>query len=133
MTKTNEAKLFALLKKHLKKVHFTRIESYTENGIPDVNACLNGKEIWIELKANPSKDLGLSKWQRVWIAKRIKAGGTVFIMNRPQKELTLKIYSGSLVLEPRTSGYEPLIAVKEPIDWELVQRMLFPEPRMKPR
>jgi len=133
MSKTNESKLFALLKKHLKEVHFTRIESYTENGIPDVNACLNGKEIWIELKANTSKDLGLSKWQRVWIAKRIKVGGTVFIMNRPQKELTLRIYSGSLVLEPRTSGYEPLIAVKEPINWELVQRTLFPEPRVKPR
>ena len=125
MSKTNEAKLFALLKKHLKKVHFVRIESYTENGIPDVNACYNGKEIWIELKANTHKDLGLSKWQKVWIAKRIKAGGTVFIMNRPQKERALKIYRGSVVLGSLTSAQEQHISVNEPIDWELVQRELF--------
>lgn len=126
MSKTNEAKLYALLKKHLKKVHFVRIESYTENGIPDVNACYNGKEIWIELKANTHKDLGLSKWQKVWIAKRIKAGGTVFIMNRPLKERALKIYTGSLVLGSLTSAQEPHTTFHEPIDWELVQRMLFP-------
>ena len=54
MSKTNESKLYALLKKHLKDVHFTRIESHTENGIPDVNACYNGKDIWVELKANNS-------------------------------------------------------------------------------
>jgi hypothetical protein len=72
MSKTNESKLYALLKKHLKDVHFTRIESHTENGIPDVNACYNGKDIWVELKANNSKDLGLSKWQIVWIMKRLK-------------------------------------------------------------
>jgi hypothetical protein len=28
MSKTNESKLYALLKKHLKDVHFTRIESH---------------------------------------------------------------------------------------------------------
>jgi len=125
MSKTNEAKLYALLKKHLKKVHFTRIESYTENGIPDVNACYNGRDIWIELKANNSKDLGLSKWQKVWIAKRIKVGGTVFIMNRPLKERALKIYTGSVVLDPSFSSQEPRFTYKEPIDWELVQRDLF--------
>jgi len=128
MSKTNEAKLFALLKKHLQKVHFTRIESYTENGIPDVNACCNGKEIWIELKANTHKDLGLSKWQKVWIAKRIKAGGTVFIMNRPLKERALKIYRGSVVLGSLTSAQEAHTTFHEPIDWELVQRELFPSP-----
>ena len=135
MSKTNEAKLYALLKKNLKKVHFVRIESYTENGIPDVNACYNGEEVWLELKANTHKDLGLSKWQKVWIAKRIKAGGTVFIINRPQKERALKIYRGSVVLGTQISAQEQHISVKEPIDWELVQRELFPggEARVKAR
>ena len=131
MSKTNEAKLYALLKKHLKEVHFTRIESYTENGIPDVNACYNGQDIWIELKANNSKDLGLSKWQIVWITKRLKAGGTVFIINRPLLQRTLKIYSGSVVHEPLTSVKEPLATFNEPIDWIALKDLLFTsrEPR----
>ena len=51
-----------------------RIESYTEQGIPDVNACYNGKELWLELKCNTAKNLGLSKYQIVWIMRRVKHG-----------------------------------------------------------
>ena len=135
MAKTNEAKLWLRIKNLKVKGHFTRIESSTLNGIPDVNACHNGEEVWLELKANTHKDLGLSKWQKVWIAKRIKAGGTVFIINRPQKERALKIYRGSVVLGTQISAQEQHISVKEPIDWELVQRELFPggEARVKAR
>ena len=131
MSKTNESKLYALLKKHLKDVHFTRIESHTENGIPDVNACYNGKDIWVELKANNSKDLGLSKWQIVWIMKRLKVGGTVFIINRPLLQRALKIYSGSIVREPITSDTEPLATFFDPIDWIALKDLLFTagEPR----
>jgi hypothetical protein len=42
MSKTNESKLYNLIKTNLKNIHFMRIESYTEQGIPDVNACYNG-------------------------------------------------------------------------------------------
>ncbi len=38
---------------------------------------------WIELKANTSKNAGLSKYQINWHIKYQKAGGKVFILNRP--------------------------------------------------
>jgi hypothetical protein len=41
--------LYQTIKSKLKNVHFTRIESSTQNGIPDVNACKNGSECWLEL------------------------------------------------------------------------------------
>ena len=44
MSKTNEYKLFQLLKNNLKNTHFTRIESHTELGIPDVMLVIMDKK-----------------------------------------------------------------------------------------
>jgi hypothetical protein len=52
-----ESKLFDRIKKNIKNVHFTRIESSTVNGIPDVHACAEGKSFWIELKSNTYQTL----------------------------------------------------------------------------
>jgi hypothetical protein len=49
MSKSNEYNLYQTIKSKLKNVHFTRIESSTQNGIPDVNACKNGSECWLDL------------------------------------------------------------------------------------
>jgi len=129
MSKTNEYKLFQLLKNNLKNTHFTRIESHTELGIPDVNACHNGQEVWLELKANSRKDLGLSKYQIVWMKKRIKHGGNVWIMNRPLLDKTLRIYSPSTI-DPGslTSVHEQPTLVLGPtkINWDQVMDLLFP-------
>jgi hypothetical protein len=131
MSKTNEYKLFQLLKNNLKNTHFTRIESHTELGIPDVNACHNGQEVWLELKANSRKDLGLSKYQIVWMKKRIKHGGNVWIMNRPLLDKTLRIYSPSTI-DPGslTSVHEQPTLVLGPtkINWDQVMDLLFPAP-----
>ena len=131
MSKTNEYKLFQLLKNNLKNTHFTRIESHTELGIPDVNACHNGQEVWLELKANSRKDLGLSKYQVVWMKKRIKHGGNVWIMNRPLLDKTLRIYSPSTI-DPGslTSVHEQPTLVLGPtkINWDQVMDLLFPAP-----
>ena len=51
--------------------HFFRIESSTINGIPDVNGCMNGVEIWLELKSGESKNYGLSKYQINWHIERL--------------------------------------------------------------
>ena len=127
MAKTNESKIYDLLKANLKNVHFTRIESHTENGIPDVNACYNGVEAWIELKANLSKDLGLSKYQIVWIRRRIMSGGNVWIMNRAPLDKTLRIYKGTIVREPSSSFLgQPTLVFPDKIDWILVKETLFP-------
>ena len=129
MSKTNEYKLFQLLKNNLKNTHFTRIESHTELGITDVNACHNGQEVWLELKANSRKDLGLSKYQIVWMKKRIKHGGNVWIMNRPLLDKTLRFYSPSTI-DPGslTSVHEQPTLVLGPtkINWDQVMDLLFP-------
>ena len=44
-----------LIQNIAQKAHFTRVESSTMNGIPDLNGCINGKEFWMELKSDKVK------------------------------------------------------------------------------
>ena len=128
MSKSNEYNLYQTIKSKLKNVHFTRIESSTQNGIPDVNACKNGSECWLELKCNSAKNLGLSKYQMVWIMNRTKAGGRIFIINRPLSQRAINIYTGSQVRVSGISVNEPPVLVLGPVkfDWEALDKLLFP-------
>ena len=83
MAQNKESRIWQQLKKLDSTWHFTRIESNTINGIPDVHCVVNNQVFWVELKANTSKNAGLSKYQINWHIKYQKAGGKVFILNRP--------------------------------------------------
>jgi penicillin-binding protein-related factor A (putative recombinase) len=92
MSKTNESKLYNLIKKTIKNAHLTRIESYTINGIPDLNCAYKGREFWLELKANDIKNCNLSKYQINWILHHQQQGGVVFILNKTLSQSALKLY-----------------------------------------
>jgi len=91
MSQTGETKLWNRIKKIKENAHFTRVESNTSNGIPDVHCVLNNKVFWLELKANDLKNRGLSKWQINWHIKYQRAGGKVYILNSPLKQRALEI------------------------------------------
>ena len=91
MSQTGETKLWNRIKKIKKNAHFTRVESNTSNGIPDVHCVLNNKVFWLELKANDLKNRGISKWQINWHIKYQRAGGKVYILNSPLKQRALEI------------------------------------------
>ena len=100
--KKNESLLWQRIKKLKLKGQLFRIESNTINGIPDVYWLINGKSIWIELKSNDVKNLGLSKYQINWHLEHYQNKGTSFILRedlsqRPPQNLQLW-----LVREPRT-------------------------------
>jgi hypothetical protein len=67
--KKRESLLFQRLKQHTKNIHFTRIESSTVQGIPDVHGCGNGVSFWIELKSTEDSFPILSKFQMAWCIK----------------------------------------------------------------
>lgn len=70
-------------------IDLSRVENVVENGMPDVNFCSSGREGWIELKHTATvparastpvfKTGGLRKEQEVWIDRRTRRGGRVFI------------------------------------------------------
>ena len=92
----NESQLWQkinILQKTQKLWHFTRIESATIRGIPDVNCLINGNEFWLELKSKESKNLGLSNYQINWHIKHQKCGGQVFILLPSTKHRGFKLFS----------------------------------------
>jgi hypothetical protein len=92
MSKTKESNLYNLIKTTIKNAHFTRIESYTLNGIPDLHCAYKGFTFWLELKANNIKNCNLSKYQINWILKHQRHGGLVYILNKTIEERGLKLY-----------------------------------------
>ena len=91
MSQTGETKLWNRIKKIKENAHFTRVESNTSNGIPDVHCVLNNRVFWLELKANDLQNRGISKWQINWHIKYQRAGGKVYILNSPLKQRALEI------------------------------------------
>ena len=93
MSKTKESNLYTLIKKTIKNAHFTRIESNTLNGIPDIHCAYKGFAFWLEIKSNDIKNCNLSKYQINWILKEQRYGGLVFILNKTIKDRGLKLYT----------------------------------------
>jgi penicillin-binding protein-related factor A (putative recombinase) len=96
MSKTKESNLYNLIKTTIKNAHFTRLESNTINGIPDIHCAYKGFAFWLEIKANDINNCNLSKYQINWILKYQRYGGLVFILNKAIKQGHLKLYT----LEP---------------------------------
>ena len=93
MSKTKESNLYNLIKTTIRNAHFTRIESNTINGIPDLHCVYKGRTFWLELKANNIKNCNLSKYQINWILKHQRHGGKVFILNKTATQSGLKLYT----------------------------------------
>jgi hypothetical protein len=77
MTKEVQFKKWLITRLSGEGVHIQRFEDRFHPGIPDMNVCFDGQEIWIECKVYPNK---LSPAQRIWHGKRIKSGGTCCTM-----------------------------------------------------
>ena len=119
MNKTTESDIYKLIKKAVVNLklncHLTRVESgYTLQGIPDIYIAYHSKLVnksvafWLEIKSNNLKNCNLSKYQINWILKHNKANGLVFILNKPVKQSTLKLYRlepCSLVTEVLSTDY----------------------------
>tara|TARA_B100000902_G_scaffold391169_1_gene441383 strand:- start:323 stop:688 length:366 start_codon:yes stop_codon:yes gene_type:complete len=97
----SEKNLWQRIKKLKLKGQIFRIESNTINGIADVFWLINGKSIWIELKSNDVKNLGLSKYQINWHLEHFKNGGTSFILREDLSQSTSQNLQIFVVREPR--------------------------------
>ena len=81
------------------KIDLMRVENIVQDGCPDVNFCFAGYEGWIELKHTDSppardstsvfKNGGLRDGQIIWIHRRARVGGNVWILARCGKTIFL--------------------------------------------
>lgn len=98
-----------IIQDHLKMVDWCPIETgASAPGVPDLNGCVEGVELWIECKTTASHTIKFRPMQPGWLSRRHRHGGTVWVAARrvhvggryrgpPVDELWL--YHGSQVLE----------------------------------
>ena len=68
MAQNKETKLWNQLKDLDPTWHFTRVESSTINGIPDVHCVVDRQIFWLELKAKDSKNCGFQSIKLIGIS-----------------------------------------------------------------
>jgi hypothetical protein len=131
-----EKTFWSLLRGHLpKKSHVQRIETgSTGRGIPDVNFCWQGVEVWIELKIVKGRRVELSPEQVAWMFRRARAGGLCWVMARdvadgPRKGKYDRIYlwpgdCAAKVLEEGLAA-EGATVFERPYDWPSIMETLL--------
>lgn len=78
-----DGNLRALFVKHLPNVDWSCIESPdTACGVPDLNGCYRGMDLWIEMKATATNAVRVRPVQVAWIHRRVRHGGNVWIAVR---------------------------------------------------
>jgi hypothetical protein len=74
-----EKELYAKLREILPG-DFLRVENGVALGVPDINVCYQGLEVWIEAKLELPQGVLLRKFQYAWGIKRTGFGGVVFLI-----------------------------------------------------
>jgi|TARA_R100001163_G_scaffold16074_1_gene14497 Holliday junction resolvase len=121
-----EAQLWKLLRDNVPSVHWQRIETgMTGAGVPDVNGCLNGKEVWIELKYVVGRKLGLRPMQISWLASRTRHGGDCYVLARKDDCIKLWLVVDLEQLKSLTWDSPAVIELQSPFQWALLLEM-FP-------
>lgn len=130
-----ETQLWAGLKTALPTFHWQRIETLTGAGVPDVNGCCGGVEIWIELKiirgvGKPSfqSSQGLTPTQCAWLEARWRAGGRSFVVAYWKEKERLCVWRGNQARElvgTGPNGCLPAEVFSRPWDKERLKAILL--------
>ena len=121
MTTKPETRFWKKLKDVTPKVHWTRIESFSSPGIPDLHGVYRGEDgypvsVFVELKCTKLKKVALTPKQISWNYSYYEAGGLNFIMVETLPNRALYIYSGGMARELSIAGIEtePLAILQYP-------------------
>lgn len=127
MLRKPEAKFWQLLKKNLPKISWTRIETRTIQGFPDLVGCFPSCGFFTaELKVIYSNKLKITPHQIAWNLQHHLKGGKCFIIATTLEQSTIKIYGGDKGrdLAQNVPQTEPIAVFDKPFDWQLVHETL---------
>ena len=100
---------------------WTRIESMTENGIPDINICKCGIDVWVEAKVRYPKGVLLRKEQYAWAVRRSECGGSIYCLAWDIANDTVLCYHLNVGISARPSGDGKTLIIMSPPDTVLVR------------
>lgn len=75
-----EKELWSKIKNLVPDADWTRIETVVSEGVPDVNGCYLGAEVWLELKIWHGSRVEARSAQIPWHWRRRRAGGRTFVI-----------------------------------------------------
>jgi penicillin-binding protein-related factor A (putative recombinase) len=129
-----EKKLWHLIRKNTKgfNVFWTRIESRTSVGTPDLFGAYQSKNFWVELKTSNLKKLNhvrLSPHQILWQMEICERGGIVWnLVDHPASQSLLMFKGGrAREIAERLKGKEALSPdhrLEIPYDWKRFLNLL---------
>ena len=99
-----ESKLWAQLREGTKNlgVFWTRLESWSSPGVPDLHGIKDGQAFWLELKVHRLKSLkniGLRPHQIAWQIRYSQQNGNVWNLVSHPSSRTLNIFRGERAIE----------------------------------
>ena len=113
-----EKKFWKEIKSKTPNVNWTRIESWSSPGVPDLFGVFKdlttnkGFQFWIELKCNKLQKVIISSKQIAWHYAHAKHGGVSFVFvkisNPGVSKTSYAIFPGSMIRELSTMGLELL-------------------------
>jgi len=113
-----EKKFWKEIKNKTPNVNWTRIESWSSPGVPDLFGVFKdlttnkGVQFWIELKCNKLQKVIISSKQIAWHYANAKHGGVSFVFvkisNPGVSKTSYAIFPGSMIRELSTMGLELL-------------------------
>ncbi len=122
-----EKNLYKQLKNNTKSVIWTRIETSTGLGVPDLFGFYR-RGFWLELKIITNNKLNFSAHQIAWIHRHYSAGCPVFVLARDPLTKGAKLFSGSIVRDPNSIGDKPPLCSIDPgsrsQSWDLLLHLL---------
>ena len=104
MTNKPESKLWAQLREGTKNlgVFWTRLESWSSPGVPDLHGIKDGQAFWLELKVHRLKSLkniALRPHQIAWQIRYSQQNGNVWNLVSHPSSRTLNIFRGERAIE----------------------------------
>ena len=129
-----ESKLWQLVKKHIPSIHWTRLESWSMPGVPDLYGIQEGVSLFVELKVTKSNKIALSPFQKNWLHNHYLQGGRSFIMLQTLSSRALYIFSSACLHSPLSIASEPQYKIQlpaSPAAWAAVAHHLLHSPLPK--
>lgn len=119
-----------------------RIENCLVPGMPDINCCLNGTEVWIELKTpvEPKKrttplfgsNHKVSQDQANWMLRQKIAGGRAYFLISTDKRLALLASHFSMLINDMTidemidnSSWSATKPLRDKDTWQVLREVLL--------
>ena len=128
--KNLESTFYQALKRNQKKyrpdAHFTRLESWASQGVPDLVVCSeSGRFSFWELKTTSGNAVALSPHQVSWLTQHQHSPAFVLVRTSSDE---IHVYAAAQAVELRECGLmvEPLSSFKAPFDWSALFRLTIP-------